>query len=116
MRSRFLTEAEGRYAPIELEMLAITLAVRKCDLYVRGLTHFLIVMDHKPLLPFLNLYMLDQIANPRLQLLREKLLPYNFTADWRQGKAHLIPDALSRAPVSQPEKTDNMLDLSLIHI
>ncbi|ROT76681.1 hypothetical protein C7M84_004715 [Penaeus vannamei] len=38
--SRFLTDAESRYATIELEMLAASWAMGKCRLYLAGLQHF----------------------------------------------------------------------------
>ena len=47
--------------------------------------------------------------NPRLQRIREKLLPYTFTLKWVAGKSHHIADALSRAPLFQPADLDDMV-------
>ena len=69
--SRFLTETESRYATIELEMLAIVWAVKKCRRFLAGRQHFDIITDHKPLLPIVNSKSLSEIENPRLQRLRE---------------------------------------------
>ena len=91
---------------IELEMLAVVWATRKCKLYLAGMQHFDLVTDHKPLVPILNDYTLDMVETPRLQRLKEKLQLYSFTATWKKGKEHAIPDALSRAPVSDPEPLD----------
>lgn len=107
--SRFLTDAETRYATIELELLAVTWATSKCKFYLSGLQHFELVTDHRPLIPILNSYTLDAVENPRLQRLKEKLSPYQFSAKWRAGKQLCIPDALSRYPVSHPSHEDNML-------
>jgi len=104
--SRFLTDAESRYATIELEMLAASWAMGKCRLYLAGLQHFTLHTDHRPLIPILNHYTLDAIENPRLQRLRVKMAPYVFTAVWRAGKTLCVPDALSRAPVSHPTFDD----------
>ncbi|ROT64569.1 hypothetical protein C7M84_017475 [Penaeus vannamei] len=71
--SRFLTDAESRYATIELEMLAASWAMGKCRLYLAGLQHFTLHTDHRPLIPILNHYTLDAIENPRLQRLRVKM-------------------------------------------
>ena len=49
--SRFLSDAETRYAVIELECLAVTWAVRKCSLYLSGCS-FEVVTDHRPLFLF----------------------------------------------------------------
>ena len=107
--SRFLTDTETRYATIELEMLAIVWGMHKCKYYLLGLPTFKLVTDHKPLIPILNSYTLDAVSNPRIQRLKEKITGYVFEATWKAGKTHAIPDALSRAPVSHPEATDNVL-------
>ncbi|XP_068235531.1 uncharacterized protein [Palaemon carinicauda] len=105
--SRFLTDAESRYATIELELLAVVWAMSKCRLYLAGLQHFTLMTDHRPLIPILNHYTLDAVENPRLQRLKEKISPYLFTAVWQAGKQLSIPDALSQAPVSQPTPEDD---------
>lgn len=104
--SRFLTDAETRYATIELELVAAVWGMQKCRLYLLGLQSFDLVLDHKPLLPILNAYTLDAVQNPRLQRLKEKISGYSFKAVWKKGKEHAIPDALSRSPVDKPDKYD----------
>ena len=64
--------------------------------------HFDLVVDHRLLVPILNNKLLSEIENPRLQRMREKLVPYSFTASWQKGAAHQIPDALSRSPICDP--------------
>ena len=108
--SRFLSDAETRYATIELECLASVWAMNKCRYYLLGLPHFDLVTDHRPLIPILNTYTLDAVENPRLQRLKEKVSAYRFKAVWRKGKDHCIPDALSRAPVSHPTPEDDILN------
>ncbi|XP_068232095.1 uncharacterized protein [Palaemon carinicauda] len=104
--SRFLADAETRYATIELEMLAVSWALTKCRLYLQGLPSFTLQTDHRPLVPIINSYTLDMIENPRLQRMKERMSQYQFTAMWRAGKSLCIPDALSRAPVSYPTSED----------
>uniref|UniRef100_A0A0P4VQ24 RNA-directed DNA polymerase n=2 Tax=Scylla olivacea TaxID=85551 RepID=A0A0P4VQ24_SCYOL len=104
--SRFLADVETRYATIELELVAVVWAIAKCRYYLLGLPRFTIVTDHRPLVPILNSYTLDAIDNPRLQRLKEKIIGYVFTAEWRKGKSLAIPDALSRAPVDKPSPED----------
>ena len=87
---------------VELEMLAALWAMEKCRVYLLGLPTFSLVIDHRPLLPILDQYTLDAIENPRLQRMKERMAPFNFTTTWRPGKQHAIPDALSRAPVDDP--------------
>ena len=73
------------------------------------------MIDHRPLLPILNDYTLDAVENLRLQRLKEKTTLYNFTAMWTRGKDHVIPDALSRAPVEEPTTEDQLLIRSVEH-
>ena len=102
--SRSLTDAEKRYAVIELECLAIAWAISKSDYNLRG-SSFQVFTDHKPLLGVFNKAFVD-VPNARLQRLREKLVDYDFELTYTAGKTHLAADALSRAPVSKPEKSD----------
>ena len=113
--SRFLSDTESRYAAIELELLAVTWAVRKCHLFLAGLPSFDILTDHRPLIPILNQKSLPEIDNPRLQRLRMKLLAYSFNATWQSGKTHCIPDALSRAPVDYPTTEDEEAEQDVSH-
>ena len=113
--SRFLSDVESRYAVVELEMLAVTWAVRKCHIYLAGMPEFNIITDHRPLVPILNSKSLAEIENPRLQRLREKLMAYTFTAVWKAGKTHHLPDALSRAPVEQPGPEDEEAEKEVVH-
>jgi hypothetical protein len=108
--SRFLTDAESRYAMVELELLAVVWAMDKCRLYLLGLPHFDLIVDHRPLIPIINSKGLDEIDNPRILRLREKLLPFSFHAEWKRGKDHIIPDALSRAPATDPDDHDKHLE------
>ena len=111
--SRFLADAESRYSTIELELLAVTWSMWKCSYFLMGIS-FGLVTDHRPLLPILDKFTLDQIANPRLQRLREKIAAFTFRTSWLKGSALCLPDALSRAPVSRPTADDIALcqDLS----
>ena len=104
--SRFLSDAETRYAVIELEMLAVSWAIMKCRIFLAGLQHFVVITDHNPLLSILNTHRLDEIENPRLQRLRSRIMGYNFTAQWTKGSNHQALDALSRHPTKDPHSED----------
>ena len=47
--SRSLTDSEKRYAPIELELLAIVFGMQKFDQYVFGNQDVTVHTDHRPL-------------------------------------------------------------------
>ena len=101
-----LTSTQNNYATIELECLAIVWAVTKCKYYLHGLQHFTVVTDHKPLVGIFN-SSLDNLSNPRLLRMREKLTDYVFTTTWVAGKTHEIADALSRYPIFQGEELND---------
>lgn len=103
--SRSLTSCQRNYAVIELEAMAIMWAVQKSEFYLRGIGHFVVITDHKPLVSIFE-KPLSEIPNERLTRFREKLVDYNFTVNWTPGKDHLIADALSRAPVFPGEEED----------
>ena len=104
--SRFLTETESRYAPIEFEALSVVWAVIKCKYFLTGLSEFLIRNDHKTLIPILNNYNLNDIENPRVRRLVEKLRPYRYRAEHISGNKNTVADAFSRAPVDKPTEED----------
>jgi hypothetical protein len=103
--SRFLSDAETRYAVCELEALAIQWAIHRCRLYLLGIM-FKVITDHKPLTGIFKGSNLDAVDNPRLQRILQKVAGYTFYVEWVPGKTHQIADALSRAPVFDPEEAD----------
>ena len=98
--SRFLKEAETRYAPIEGEALAVAYALEKCKMFVLGCPDLIIATDHQPLLNILNDRALETIHNPRLSMLKEKTLRYSFKVVHVPGKLNSGPDFASRYPIS----------------
>ena len=104
--SRHLSETESRYAPIEFEALGVAWAVRKCHYFLAGMPEFLIRNDHRTLIPILNNYSLNDIENPRVRRLVEKLRPYKYKAEHISGEKNKVADAFSRAPVDMPTEED----------
>ena len=72
--SSFLSDAESQYAMVELKLLTVVWALKKCRFYLQGLPHFEDLVDHRPLLPILNHFTLDAIENSRLQRLKKTSL------------------------------------------
>lgn len=83
--SRFLADCETRYAIIELECLGAAWAMLKCQVYLRGLEHFTLLLDHKPLIPILNDFDCNKVTNPRLINMKQRMAGYRFTTDWIAG-------------------------------
>jgi hypothetical protein len=109
--SRFLSDAETRYAMIELECLGSAWAIQECRQFLEGLPSFLLLTDHRPLIPILNEYSLDKLENPRILRLRLKMQRYSFTARWIPGKENIMADALSRAPVHFVAPNDELAEV-----
>ena len=105
--SRYLTSAEERYAMVELELLAIAWACKKTAAFTEGI-NFMIVTDHKPLIPILRDYSLAEIENKRLQRLRMKIDHLTYQVEWIKGADNKEADALSRAPSSRPTAEDEI--------
>jgi hypothetical protein len=109
--SRSLTDAEKNYAVIEKEALAITWACEKFTDYVLGL-QFTVETDHKPLVPLLTLTDLSKLPT-RILRFRLRLMRYSPTVVYVHGKHNCTADALSRAPVGQPETDDLVLAMEI---
>ncbi len=101
--SRSLNKHESNYSVTELELLATVWGVKHASFYLLG-GHFKILTDHKASISLLNHKTLDQIDNPRILRLKEKLSCYDFEAIFINGRKHFVADALSRNPhFSAPE-------------
>ena len=92
--SSSLTSAQGNYATIELEGLAIQYAISKSEFYLRGLPTFHVWTDHRPLVGIFN-KQLHMLNNQKLIRIRDNLLDFSITVSWVPGKTHYIADALS---------------------
>ena len=98
--SRFVTEAESRYAPVEGEALALVYGLQQCRMFVLGCPNLTVAVDHKPLVKLFSDQSLENIKNPRLFSLKEKSLMYRFRIKHVAGKTNTGPDAASRYPSS----------------
>ena len=96
--SRYLTDTESRYSPVEGESLALAYGLEKCKHFVLGCKELIVAVDHKPLCGLFNNRSLDCIPNSRLRNLKEKTLSYRFQIVHIQGVKNKVADALSRYP------------------
>jgi hypothetical protein len=72
--SRFLSQAESNYAPVEGEALAVAGALEQTKFFTMGCNNLLVIVDHKPLTKIFGNRRLDEIDNPRLFRLKRRTL------------------------------------------
>ena len=93
-------------------MLAVVYGVEHFHLYL-FVSEFIVVTDHKPLLGIVNS---QKPASLRMERWRLRLMPYQFTLEYRPGKNELNPaDYMSRHPFKQPTR-DNAAEAYIAFI
>lgn len=97
--SRSLSAAERNYTVTEQEMLAIIAALKRFRPYLLG-AKVRIITDHQPLK-----YVLTKAGEVQGRVTRwlDHLGEHDCTIEYRKGKDHVVPDALSRAPVDDED-------------
>ena len=105
--SRSMTPTEQRYAQIEKEALAFTWACERFATYLIGL-RFHIKTDHKPLVPLFSTKRLDELPI-RVQRFRLRMMRYDFSISYVEGKHLVTADSLSRAPSGKSSADDQEL-------
>ena len=109
--SRFLSQTETHYAPIEGEALAVAWALEQTKFFTMGCNNLLVIVDHKPLTKIFGNRRLDEIANPRLFRLKRRTLMWKFDIEYQPGKLNSFSDAISRNPSRYAE----MASTSIMH-
>ena len=51
---------------VELELLGVVWALKKCHVYLAGMKNFKVVVDHKPLVSIIDKKRLNEVESPRL--------------------------------------------------
>ena len=96
--SSTLSAAQRGYSIVELELLAITWALSKCDYFLSG-THRVIVMTDHASLVGLEKRDLSTITNGRLVRMLERTRGYCMDILHVKGTRNQFADALSRQPL-----------------
>ena len=112
-KSRFTTDTERRYAPIEGEALALVYALTKSRMFIVGCPRVIVACDHKPLTKIFGDKSLEKIDNTRLFALKEKSMTYDFEIKYVEGIRNKAADALSRHPVADDNDSSSSSMLSI---
>lgn len=96
---------------MEGEALAVVWCLRKARLFLLGCPQLIVTTDHRPLVKVFGDRALQDIANPRLFLLKVKTLQYKFTIKFLPESKNSAADTLSRYPATRthPDEDDEML-------
>ena len=95
--STSLTPAQKNYSILELEMSAIVYALTNARHWLMGAPNIDIYTDHSPLKQ-INAKFMDEINNPRMVRLLEKISCYNYTIHTIPGDVNKLADFMSRFP------------------
>ena len=104
----------SRYASVEGEALAVVDALERARYFVLGCENLTVAVDHKPLLKIFGDRSLENISNPHLMNLKEKLLRYHFKMIHVPGLKNLAADSMSRHPVGKATKMTLIDDISAL--
>ena len=94
--SRFLTKCEQKYAPIELECVAIVFGCRKFDQYIYGHAYVKIHSDHKPPEAIYRKSLLE--APKRLQRMMLAVQRCDVKVEYRPGTEQVVADNMPHHP------------------
>ena len=86
-----LTDAQKNYAPIEIEKLSYTWAIKDCKQYLLGCPMFTVYTDHRPLCG-IERKLFPEVDNSRILRMSEKTLGYNYIVKYIPGDKNFMPD------------------------
>ena len=105
--SRYLNPAEKKYSTNELELLEVVWATEHFRTYIYG-RYFTVISDHKALLTLLNSSPKgNKTFFSRLTRWYDRLVPYDFKVEHRQGSKMGMADYLSRFPSAEAPETSH---------
>ena len=110
--SRFLSAAEKNYVAIEGEALAIAWSLEQTKYFTMGCPDLIVVTDHKPLVRLLGPKPLEDVSNPRLFRLKQRVAMWDFTMAHLPGRSNSAADATSRQPsaaTDEEEQTEGLI-------
>ena len=108
--SKTLTDAKGRYANIEYELLDIVTGIEKFHTFCYGRST-IVLSDHKPLTSILRKDLVN--APPRLQRPLLHLQKYDVTIWYKPGKSMIFADHLSCYIHPEASKVPTIPELNL---
>lgn len=113
--SRFCTNAEHKYAPIEGEAAVMAWALEKC-MFVMSFPSIIVVTDHEPLKRLFGARYPSKIQNPWLFRLKEKKSYRGSDAiscnpvDMLQALLNVFPAQLSQSDIPESGDISNMVE------
>src|ERR1700755_1523663 len=107
--SMCFSQAQSRYSTIERELVGLRWGIKTFRAFLLG-SPFILYTDHKPLIFFHNMQMVDI----RLARTLEDISEYNFEIRYRPGRLNILADALSRVAGVMDEETVDMENVNAL--
>ena len=105
-RSRFLSSAETNYVAIEGEALAVAWGLEQTRYFTMGCPTLSVVTDHKPLVKILGSKPPEDVTNPRLFRLKQRVAMWKFDIAHLPGRSNWAADATSRKPTGEVDEEE----------
>ena len=112
-----LTDSQRRWSMTELELGAVVYGLQSAYNFTYGADKIQVMTDHQSLVG-LSKKCLDEIQNPRLTSLLDKIAHYNYKIKAIQGKNNVPADVLSRMPNTRAEfpDVDHFIPVQVVEI
>ena len=112
--SRTLSDSERRFSATEKEALALVWSVERWRHYLLGRS-FILEVDHEPLKMLFSTKRVDRMSL-RLARWSTRLMMFKFELRYKKGSLHVLPDYLSRFPVSSDDLVFHVSDDSNLFV
>ena len=112
--SRTLSDSERRFSATEKEALALVWSVERWRHYLLGRS-FILEVDHEPLKMLFSTKGVDRMSL-RLARWSTRLMMFKFELRYKKGSLHVLPDYLSRFPVSSDDLVFHVSDDSNLFV
>ena len=111
-----LTQAQGGYSTMELELSAAIFAVKKCRFWLKGCPRTILRTDHRPLVGMAK-KPLSEFDNERLLRMFESISTYNIDWEYIKGRYNTVADTLSclRAEPGRGEELVEEFDIPNVY-
>ena len=100
-----LTDAQTRWAMVELELASVAFALDKCKIYCLGVKDIKVYNDQQALQEIAEKSIVE-ISNNRIIRILDKMSCFDYSIEYIPGNKNIAADTLSRNNCGEPEFPD----------